>query len=215
MHLYGFLMPPWSSLIIFMFLGWNFLVSCSLCQSWQKRGEIVEYMWFLFKILHVRRRNTCLCKGEMCFILLRGVLTSFFLYTGLMTMFTYIELIFDIYLYADVCLLHLPLHLFFLFSLYTHIFLFVCNLLFLFHIKMPWWILFKVFQKYRLSKSSLPWTLFLQSFLRVCVRIDFILFNKWIWVEWFMTSIICLFVCYGLVTDCQRGRLLGYMCFTC
>ena len=26
-------------------------------------------MWFLFKILHVRGRNTCLCKGEMCFIL--------------------------------------------------------------------------------------------------------------------------------------------------
>ena len=30
----------------------------------------------------------------------------------------------------------------------------VCNLLFLFHIKMSWWVLFKVFQKYRLSKSS-------------------------------------------------------------
>ena len=33
-----------------------------------------------FKILHVKGRNTCLCKGEMCFILLEGVLTSFFLY---------------------------------------------------------------------------------------------------------------------------------------
>ena len=30
----------------------------------------------------------------------------------------------------------------------------VCNLLFLFHKKMPWWVLFKVFQKYRLSKST-------------------------------------------------------------
>ena len=51
----------------------------------------------------------------MCFILLGGVFISFFLYTGLVTMFTYIVLIFD-----DVYLLHLPLHVLFLFSLYTH-----------------------------------------------------------------------------------------------
>ena len=55
----------------------------------------------------------------------------------------------------------------------------------------------------------------MQSFSRVCVRIDFIVFNKWIWVEWFMTSLICSFVSCGIVTDCQTGRLLGYMCFSC
>ena len=44
----------------------------------------------------------------MCFILLGGVLTSFFLYIGLVTMFTDIVLIFD-----DVCLLHLSLHVLF------------------------------------------------------------------------------------------------------
>ena len=55
----------------------------------------------------------------------------------------------------------------------------------------------------------------MQSFLRVCVRIDFIVFNKWIWVKLFMTSLICSFVSYGFVTDCQRGRLLGHMCFSC
>ena len=38
--------------------------------------------------------------------------------------------------------------------LYTCFLLLVCNLLFLFHTKMPWWILFKVFQKYKLSKST-------------------------------------------------------------
>ena len=53
-------------------------------------------MWFLFKILHVRGRNTCFCKGEMCFILLGRVLTSFFLYTGLVIMLTYIVHIFFI-----------------------------------------------------------------------------------------------------------------------
>ena len=122
MHLYRFLMSPWSSLIICMFLGWSFIASCTLCQSWQKGGEIVENMWFLFKILHVRRRNTCLCKGELCFILLGRVLTSFFLYTGIVTMFTYIDLIFDIYIYIyDVCLLHLPLHVLFLFYLYAYV----------------------------------------------------------------------------------------------
>ena len=81
-------------------------------------------MWFLFffKIVHVKGRNTCLCKGEMCFILLGGVLTSFFLYTSLVIMFTYIVFIFDIYIYIyDVCLLHLPLHVLFLFYLYTHV----------------------------------------------------------------------------------------------
>ena len=55
----------------------------------------------------------------------------------------------------------------------------------------------------------------MQSFSRVCVRIDFIVFNKWIRVEWFMTSLICLFVSCGFVTDCQRWRLLGHMCFSC
>ena len=39
-------------------------------------------------------------------------------------------------------------------SLNTWFLLLVCNLLFLFHTKMPWWVLFKVFQKYRLSKST-------------------------------------------------------------
>lgn len=42
----------------------------------------METLWFLFKILQVRGRNTFLCKGEMCFILLGGVLTSFFSYLG-------------------------------------------------------------------------------------------------------------------------------------
>ena len=41
---------------------------------------------------------------------------------GLMTMFTYIVLIFDIYIYDDdVCLLHLPLHVLCLFYLHTHV----------------------------------------------------------------------------------------------
>ena len=81
-------------------------------------------MWFLFKTLYVRDRNTCIYKGEMCFILLEGVLTSFFVYTSLVTMFTYIVIIFDIYIYIYkmlYVLLHLSLHVLFLFYLYTHV----------------------------------------------------------------------------------------------
>ena len=82
----------------------------------------MENMWFLSKILHVRGRNTFLpCKGEMCFILLGGVLTSFFLYTDIVTMFTYIVLIFDIYMMRLLLqFFHLSLHMLFLFSLYAH-----------------------------------------------------------------------------------------------
>ena len=36
-----------------------------------------------------------------------------------------------------------------------------------------------------------------------------------VWVKWFMTSLIYSFACCGFVTDCQRGRLLRHMCFTC
>ena len=109
-----------------------------------KRGRNCGDMWFLFKILHVKGRNTCLYKGETCFILLGGVLTSFFLYTGLVTIFTYIVLIFDIYKMMYVFFTYLYMCCFF--SIFIHIFLIrVCNLLFLFHTKMPWWVLFKVF----------------------------------------------------------------------
>ena len=77
-----------------------------------------------FRFYMLGGRNTCPCKEEMCFISLGGVLTSFFLYTDLVTIFTYIVLIFDIFIYIyiyDVCLLHLSLHMLFLFFLYTHV----------------------------------------------------------------------------------------------
>ena len=158
MHLYGFLVPP---LIILDYLYVSrvklssFLYPLSIMTK--KGGEIVENMWFLFKILHVRDRNTCHCKEEMCFILLEGVLTSFFLYTGLVTMFTYIVLIFDIYIYIYIKYMSsspISTCVVSLLSLYTCFLYNVYNLLFLFHTKMPWWVLFKVFQKYRLSKST-------------------------------------------------------------
>ena len=69
-------------------------------------------------MFHLVRRSVYL-------LVVLGVSFSF-LYTGLVTMFTYMVLIFDIYIYDDddddddVCLLHLSLHVLFLFSLYVH-----------------------------------------------------------------------------------------------
>ena len=106
---------PWSSLCL---SGKAFYLLVPFVNHDKKGEKLWRICGFFFKILHVRGRNTSLCKGEMCSILLRGVLTSLFLYTGLVTMFTYIVLIFDIY--DDVCLLHLPLHVLFRFYLYAH-----------------------------------------------------------------------------------------------
>ena len=57
-------------------------------------------------------------------------------------------------LYIDVCFSPTLTCVVSFVSLCTWFLLLVCNLLFLFHTKMPWWVLFKVFQKYRLSKST-------------------------------------------------------------
>ena len=81
-------------------------------------GDFVVF--FFFKILHVRGRNICLCKGEMCFILLRGVLTSFFLYTSLVTMFTYI-ILFLLYMLIYVSFTYPYMCCFF--SIFIHMFL--------------------------------------------------------------------------------------------
>ena len=106
---------------------------------------------------------------------------------------TYIVLIFFTYwcmffTYPFMCC-------FFSFFMHMPLIYIVCNLLILFHTKMPWWVLFKVFQKYRLSKSFLPWTLFLQSFSRVCVRIRFYCIQQmsmsWVIYD-FSHMIICL-----------------------
>ena len=62
-----------------------------------KRGRNYgEYVVSFFKILHARGRNTFLCKGEMCFILLGRVLTSFFLYTDLVTIYRHTLYLFSL-----------------------------------------------------------------------------------------------------------------------
>ena len=122
------------------------------------------------------------------------------MYTGLVTFYWHtLYLSFDIYMMMYV-VLHLSLHALFLLSLYTHVSLCMQSL-FLFHTKILWWVLFKVFQKDRLWKSIMPWTLFLQSFSRVCVSFRFFCiptsgyeFSDLRLLSWF---ICLLWFCYG------------------
>ena len=90
------------------------------------------------------------------------------------------------------------------FSLFIHMILINCmqSFIFLSHTKMPWWVLFKVFQKYTLSKSILPLTLFLQSFSRVFVRIRFYRIQQmsmsWVIYDFSHIFICLLWFCYRL-----------------
>ena len=60
-----------------------------------------------------------------------------------------------IFYIVDVCFSFIyPFMCCFFSLLCTCFLLLVWNLLFQFHTKMSWWVLFKVFQKYRLSKST-------------------------------------------------------------
>ena len=103
------------------------------------------------------------------------------LYTGLVMTYLWSTLYLFSFIYMFMYIVfHLSLNVLFLLYLYTHVSL--CKQsLFLFHTKMPWWVLFKVFQNDRLWKFTMPWTLFMQNFSRVCVRVRFIVFNKWLW----------------------------------
>ena len=128
------------------------------------------------------------------------------LYTGLVTIYLWHTLYLYIYIYIYIYMMmyvvfHLSLYVLFLFSLYTHVSL-CSQSLFLFHTKIPWWVLFKVYQKDKLWKSIMPWTLFLQSFSRVCVRVWFSCISTSVYefsdlrlLSWF---ICLLWFCHGL-----------------
>ena len=120
---------------------------------------------------------------EGCSEVLMFFLFSFFylMYIGLVTIYWHtLYLSFNIYIH--ICMfLHLSLHVLFLFYLYTHVSLCMQSFISVSH-KMPWWVLFKCFRD-SLLKSTMPWTLFLQSLARTCVRVRLILyFNKSLWV---------------------------------
>ena len=124
--------------------------------------------------------------------------------------FTYIP-----FILMYVFLFTYPYHVLFLLFLYTHVSYILCAIYyFCFTLRCHDEFCLKCFRNTGSQSLSCHKFSSCKVFLRVSVRIDFIVFNKWIWVEWFMTSLICSFVCCGFVMDCQRGRLLGHMWFT-
>ena len=155
------------------------------------KGYSEDYLYF-FSFLFFR----------YIYILYMGLVTiidihyTYFLYMLMYVSFTYPYM---------CCFFHLPLHVLFLsptltcvvsfLSLCTCFLLLVCNLLFLFHTKMPWCVLFKMFQKYRLSKS----TCHKLSFCKVFQE-DYIQQVNMSWVIYdFSHMFICLlWFCHGL-----------------
>ena len=117
------------------------------------------------------------------------------------------------FIYYWCMFFHLSLHMLCLFFLYTHVsYILYAIFYFCFTLRCLDEFCLKCFRntgcQSLLAINCLP-----AKFSRVYVRIDFIVFNKWIWVEWFMTFLICSFVCCGFITDFQNGRLLGHMWF--
>ena len=85
---------------------------------------------------------------------------------------------------------HKVLHVLFLFSLYAHASYFLYAIYYFYFIQ-------RCLDEFCLKcyrNTSCQSLLVINSLFgkisRVCVRIDFIVFNRWVWVEWFMTSLI-------------------------
>ena len=108
-------------------------------------------------------------------------------------------LIFGLYMLMYV--IHLSLHVLFIFSLYAH----------------ASYILYTIFYFRFTLRCHDEFCLkcFRNTGCQSLLTINSLLakFFKSLWVEWFMTSIICSFVCCGFVMDYQRERLLGHMWF--
>ena len=120
-----------------------------------------------------------------------------------------------IYIYIEVVItfFHLSLHVLFLFSLYAHVsYLLYAISYFYFILRCCDVFCLKCFRNTGYQSLSCHELSFCKVFQKFVLGLNFTIFNKWVWVDWFMTSLIFSFVCCGFVTDCQRRRLLGHMC---
>ena len=124
--------------------------------------------------------------------------------------FTYIVLIFDLYLLIYV--IHLSLHVLFLFSLYLHdSYILYAIYYFCFILRCNDEFCLKCFRNTG-CQSLLTINSLLTKFFKSLCYDRFYCIQR-VWVEWFMTSLICSFVCCDFVMDYQMGRLLGHMWF--
>ena len=110
---------------------------------------------------------------------------------------------------------HLSFHVLSLFYLYTHVsYIMYAIFYFCFTLRCLDEFCLKVFQKYRLSKSTCH-KLFSCKVFQEFVLGYILLYSTTMNMSWVIFDFSHIsFVCCGFVTDCQRGRLLGHMCFT-
>ena len=119
-YIHAFLWILCTPLIIFMFLGWSFLVSCTLFQSWQKGGEIV--IWFLFLRFYMLWGELCsFVRGVVLYLVRSCAYLLLSVHWSFDHVYIHCAYLWYIYIYDDVYLLHLSLHVLFLFFLYTHV----------------------------------------------------------------------------------------------
>ena len=151
-----------------------------------------------------------LVRGSVYLLIVLGVSFSF-LYTGLVTIFTYIVLIFNMYIYIyiwdDVCLLHLSLHVLFLLYLYTHVSL-CTQSLFPFH---TWYLdefCLSVSEKKSCESLSCRELFSCKVFQEFVVVIDLFCNTTSGYELSNLRLLSWLVFCCSFVTDFQMGRLL-------
>ena len=126
---------------------------------------------------------------------------------------TYIVLIF--FIYVDVCFFHLPLHVLFLFSLYAYASYYLYAIYYCcFTQRCLDEFCLKCFRNTG-CQSLLAINSFLAKFFKSLCYDRFYCIQqvnmRWVIYDFSHIS----FVYCGFVMDCQRGRLLGHMWFTC
>ena len=128
------------------------------------------------------------CSEDYLYLFLFSILDTFILVHGFCDHYWHTLYLFS--LYVDVCFFHLSLHVLFLFFLYTHDSYYLYAIYYFCFTK--WWLDEFCLKCFRNTgcQSLLVIKSLLAKFSKICVRIDFIVFNKWIWVEWFITSLI-------------------------
>ena len=84
------------------------------------------------------------------------------------------------HIYDDV-VFHLSFNVLFLFSLYTHVSLCMQSL-FLFHTKMPWWVLYKCFRKIGCENLPCHELSSYKVFQEFVLGLDFLVIQQWLWV---------------------------------
>ena len=96
-----------------------------------------------------------------------------------------------IYIYDVIITFHLSLHVLFLFSLYTQVSYFMYAILyFYFTLRCLDEFCLKYFRNTGCQNLSCHELSSYKVFQEFVLGLDFILFNKWVWVKWFMTCLM-------------------------